>query len=84
MDEVAIKQLRDSLASYLRRVREGQALLITDRGTPVARLSPVDGSLASLEAEGLVVWSRGKPHGSSHPPVARGGTVADLVAEQRR
>ncbi len=84
MDEVAIKQLRDSLASYLRRVREGQALLITDRGTPVARLSPVDGSLASLEAEGLVVWSRGKPHGARHPATARGGSVSDLVAENRR
>ena len=68
---------------YLRRVREGQALLITVRGLPVARLSPMENSMAALEAEGLVDWSRGKPHGSSHPASARGGLIADLVIENR-
>ena len=84
MEQVAIRQLRDSLAVYLRRVREGQALLITDRGLPVARLSPIENSVAALEAEGLVDWSRGKPRGSSHPVLARGGLVSDLVIDSRR
>lgn len=84
MEHVAIRQLRDSLAAYLRRVHEGQSLLITDRGFPVARLSPVEDSTAALEAEGVLEWSRGKPRGASNPAVVRGGSISDLVVENRR
>lgn len=84
MEQVAIRQLRDSLAAYLRRVRDGQSLLITDRGLPVARLSPAAESTVEQETEGLVDWTSGKPRGATQPPVVRGGSIADLIIENRR
>ena len=84
VEQVAIRQLRDSLSAYLRRVRDGQSLLITDRGLPVARLSPAQDSMSALEAEGVVEWSSGKPRGATRPAVVRGGAISDLVAENRR
>lgn len=87
MEHVAIRQLRDGLAGYLRRVRAGQSLLITDRGSPVARLTPAEDSmaaLAALEAEGLVEWGGGKPRGVMRPAQVREGTISDLVVESRR
>ena len=84
VEQVAIRQLRDGLAAYLRRVREGQSLLITDRGSPVELLSPAKDSMSALEAEGVVEWRHSKPQGVTRPAVVRGGSIADLVIENRR
>ena len=41
MEEVGVRELRRDASRYLARVRAGEALIVTDRGRPVARLSPV-------------------------------------------
>ncbi len=38
---VGIRQLKDKLSSYVRSVREGDVVLVTDRGEAVAELRPV-------------------------------------------
>jgi antitoxin (DNA-binding transcriptional repressor) of toxin-antitoxin stability system len=40
MRTVGIRELKNSLSEYLRRVRRGESVLITDRGELVAELSP--------------------------------------------
>jgi len=40
-DEVGIRELRQDLSRYLRRVREGERLVVTDRNRPVALLTPL-------------------------------------------
>lgn len=41
MDEsVGIRELRQDLSRYLRRVRAGERLIVTDRGRPLAVLAP--------------------------------------------
>jgi prevent-host-death family protein len=87
VDTVGIRELRDRLTVYLRRVRAGQSLVILDRQTPVARISPVAPELAAvgnLIAEGAVEWQGGKPQGALQPPRSHGGPVSELVGEQRR
>lgn len=87
VEHVSVRDLREGLAGYLRRIRAGEALLITDRGAPVARMLPVSGSapaLAALEAEGVVDRGSGKPRGCTRPAQVRGGNVSDLVADMRR
>jgi len=57
MDRVGVRELRQNLSVYLRRVRAGERLEVTERGEPVARLEPiVDASdaVARLEAEGRI------------------------------
>jgi prevent-host-death family protein len=84
---VGIRELKNSLSTYIERVRSGEELLITSRGRPVARLTPLDAPadrLAALVAAGVV---RAPTSASRHLPRRRiraTGSVSDLVAEQRR
>ncbi len=41
MDRVGVRELRQNLSVYLRRVKAGQSLEVTERGEPVAQLGPV-------------------------------------------
>ena len=56
--QVGIKELRDGLSRYVGDVHEtGRALIITDRGKPIAKLVPLepwDERYARLVAEGAI------------------------------
>lgn len=84
--EVGIRELRGHLSDYLARVRGGDELVVTDRGTAFARIIPITGgrALDRAIAEGLVTPA---PSGRRARPARRvngRGTVSDLVGEQRR
>lgn len=84
--EVGVRDLKTNLSRYLGRVRDGEEVVVTDRGRPVARLIPVDAStdrLAGLVEAGLVRPAK-EPHRRLPTPIQAAGTVSDLVAAQRR
>jgi prevent-host-death family protein len=65
----------------------GEELIVTDRGTPVARIVPIDRTSAyeRLVAAGLLVPPRVGRRDRHRPvPVRTDGPVSDLVADQRR
>jgi prevent-host-death family protein len=89
MGEVGIKALKDHLSEYLRRARNGERIVVTDRGAPVAVLAPVEeGSEVrwawELVRGGAAIWGGGKPKGSGHPPKVRGKMASEMVLEDRR
>lgn len=48
-ERVGIRELRQNLSVYVRRVREeSAAYVVTERGEPVARLTPLDDRPASI------------------------------------
>ncbi len=53
---VGVRELRQNLSVYLRRVKAGESFDVTERGHPVARLSPASGDSGwdRLVAEGKV------------------------------
>ena len=56
-ESVGIAELRQNLSVYLRRVSQGERLLVTDRNRPVAELGPAPSmgpDLDRLIAEGRV------------------------------
>ena len=54
MKAVAVKELKDRLSSYLREVKNGEVVLVTDRGRVVAELrQPRTGVVVSLHDEVL-------------------------------
>jgi prevent-host-death family protein len=58
MDRVGVRELRQNLSVYLRRVRAGESLEVTERGRPVATLQPIvntEDALARLIARGIRV-----------------------------
>ena len=83
--EVGIRELRNHLSRYLDRVRDGEEVVVTDRGRAIARVVPVDGErvLDRLIAEGVVTPAR-QPKRPAARPIKAQGTVSDLVGDQRR
>jgi prevent-host-death family protein len=85
-NEVGVRELKNKLSAYLDRVKDGEEVVVTDRGKPVARLVPIDRSterLNQLIAAGLVTPPR-RPKSKARPSIKANGTVSDLLAEQRR
>jgi prevent-host-death family protein len=85
---VGVRQLKDHLSDYLRRAREGELVVISDRGKPIAELGPVEraGSIdraRTLVRQGVARWSGGKPKGLAGAPRPRRGLVSDAVIEDR-
>jgi prevent-host-death family protein len=83
--EVGVRELRNHLSRYLDRVRDGNELVVTDRGHAIARVVPVEGErvLDRLIAEGVVTPARGKKS-RAPKPIKTKSTVSDLVGDQRR
>jgi prevent-host-death family protein len=46
---VGVRELRQNLSVYLDRVKAGEALEVTERGHPVALLTPLPGPATALE-----------------------------------
>jgi antitoxin (DNA-binding transcriptional repressor) of toxin-antitoxin stability system len=95
MKTVGIRELKNRLSEYLRDVRQGESVLVTDRGEVVAEFSPprhgvtdptVPAALLLLAKRGLITL--GTPGGSSlYLPMPRSGrrkrSAAQLLDEER-
>ncbi len=66
MKTAAVARLKAELSRYLRLVKSGEEILITERRIPVARLVPIDPGargdedLRDLERQGLLRLGSGK------------------------
>jgi prevent-host-death family protein len=85
---VGIRELKARLSTYLRQVKAGATLTITERGKPIGRIIPlspsVEARVQELAQAGLVAWSGRKL--APREPVARTRgkkMVAELLLEDR-
>lgn len=84
---VGVRELRQNLSRYLERVKAGEAFVVTERGSEVARLTPSGGgqsALARLIAERGATIPQGDLIAGLGPRhrVDRSST-ADVLAQQR-
>ena len=49
MESAAVVRLKSQLSRYLRRVKAGEEVVVTEHGVPIARLVPIDRKAAGLE-----------------------------------
>jgi len=95
MQQVGSRELKNRLGYYLQIVRNGARLLITDRGRPVAELSPIgeqgevrvaaaDALLSELAQTGEATLPRGKGFKAVRALRRRALTLSDVVLEDRR
>ena len=54
MKSVNVAELKNRLSAYLQMVRKGEEIIIKDRNTPVARISPYGAGAVSDEERELV------------------------------
>lgn len=89
MIAVGIKDLKNKLSYYLRMIKKGEKVVITEREKVIATIVPVervdeDSKLLSLVKEGFAAWKGGKPTGSKQSLKITGKTVSEIVIEDRR
>lgn len=84
--EVGIRELRADLSRFVKRVRAGEEIVVTDRGKAVARLVPVDGerTIDRLVREGLVTPAPRPWRGKLPKPIEGAGPLSDIVLDDRR
>jgi prevent-host-death family protein len=86
--EVGIRDLKARLSRYMRAVKSGTTIVVTERGRPVGRLIAIQSSpqdrIAELAKAGFLQWNGKKFRPRKVSPVVRGNTtVADLLLENR-
>jgi prevent-host-death family protein len=86
--DVAIAELRAHLGRWIDAARDGNDIVITDRGTPVARIVALDSTPAidRLTAQGVISrpTHRTRPVAGDRQRPTPKRPVADIVSEQRR
>jgi antitoxin (DNA-binding transcriptional repressor) of toxin-antitoxin stability system len=81
------------MGRYMREVRRGQSLILTDRGKVVARVSPEEDTqttsdalherLKALEAQGLIRLAT-KPFSKFRAVKSKGKPASQMLLEDRR
>lgn len=83
---VGARELKARLGKYLRSVRGGKTLIVTDRGEPIAELRPLeedfDRKIARLRAAGKIGGGSGRVRPSA-PLRIPGVSLSDAVLEDR-
>lgn len=91
MRTIGVRELRQHASRYLREVERGETIEVTDRGRPVALLTPVpsEGPLGQLAASGRLVMATGDLSELGEPLAPAPGVpvpsraLADARAEER-
>jgi prevent-host-death family protein len=85
---VGVRELKTHLSQYLREIKKGKTIVITEHGKPVGRLIPTTLSLEdrieAMRGGGVITWNGKKL--KPVKPVAKmsgPGAVADLLIEDR-
>lgn len=88
---IGVRELKANLSKYLKRVRAGVTVSVTDRGRIIATIQPVAAAPApawalQLVAEGRAQWNGGKPRGLDKPIRlrGRGKTGSEMIIEDRQ
>jgi prevent-host-death family protein len=86
---VGVRELKNRLSEYLRRVADSERITVTDRGRPIAVVtspepSSDDEAIRAMVRDGLARWGGGKPRGARRPVKLKGGPIHQTVLEGRQ
>ena len=88
---VGIREAKVHLSRYLRMVRNGAEIVITDRGKPVGKIVPIEQTelplsdrVKRLEDQGLIVRQPGKSSGKIPVPIPLADNVAQKILQEDR
>ena len=93
MSTVGIRELKNRLTQYLRRTKQGEEVIITERGKPIALIQPIQSAehpvslearLAKLAAQGFVTLPTQKPLKRVRMAKVSGRPISKTILEDRR
>jgi len=84
--QVGVRELRQRASELLRRVQEGETIEVTDRGRPVALLSPLPAGtpLERLRAQNELAAAVGDLDDLGPPLPPQGGELPSVVLARLR
>ncbi len=93
MQKVGSREFKNRMGRYMKIIRKGQSLLVTDRGKPLAKVCPPDPEvnpeptitdvLKRLEMEGKIRLAKGHI-GKFRAIPTRGKPASEMILEDRR
>ena len=93
MSTVGVRELKNSLTRYLRRTRQGEEVVVTDRGKPIAVIQPmrsaralasVEARLAKMAAIGALSLPTAKSVRGLRRITVRGRPISRTILDDRR
>lgn len=93
MATVGVRELKNQLTRYLRRVGGGEEVVVTQHGKPIALIRPIRADepaadpevrLAQLAARGIVTLPTSRPSPRLRAVKARGAPLSRTIIEDRR
>ena len=89
METIGLRELKENLSRYMKRVQTGERIIVTDRKKEIAIIMPLEKKaeeekIHQLIQRGMAWWSGGKPEGMPARIVSRGKSVSSAVIEGRR
>ena len=85
---VGVRELKTKLSEYLRRVKAGEIILVTERGRTIGQIVPVkptlEKRLKALVDSGISEWN-GEKYQPNKPVARNRGSkqLSDLIIEDR-
>ena len=93
MSTVGIKELKNRLTQYLRKTKQGEEVVVTERGKPIALIQSIQSAhkpesrearLAKLAALGLITLPTQKPLKKVRLARVSGVPISKTILEDRR
>lgn len=90
MESVGIREFKTNMSRYMKKVKAGGKIIVTDRNKEIAVIMPIenktadDDKLYHLIAHSLASWSGGIPEGMPERIASNGESVSSAVIEDRR
>ena len=88
---IGIREAKVHLSRYLRMVRNGAEIVITDRGKPVGKIVPMEAAelpladrIKRLEAQGVIARQHGKSEGKIPAAIPISGNIAQKILQEDR
>ncbi|MBM3502829.1 MAG: type II toxin-antitoxin system prevent-host-death family antitoxin [Alphaproteobacteria bacterium] len=91
MKSVTVSELKDRLSEFLRHVKQGETVIVTDRKRPIAKIEPLraaidDSELQRMAAEGILRLPIERYSSGAlplDPPRAKRSVLEALLEERR-
>ena len=90
MERVGLREANVHFAKYMKMVKEGEDILLTDRGVPFAVIQPLkkeedalEERLRLLEKEGILIRAKKRKLPLHEPLSLEGRPLAEIIAEGR-
>ena len=93
MSTVGVRELKNRLTQYLRRTKQGEEVIITERGKPIALIQPIQSAehpvslearLAKLAAQGFVTLPTHKRLKRVRLAKVSGPPISKTILDDRR